>query len=177
MEAQYQIALISVVGTLTVAVIGLLGNWFLANQNKKKELLIKEKEIEQQEVKFVLENLKNFWEYQNNVFQDVLKTASTLTFNENINSEEFQNAYKKLWELKFAILPICGVEEVEKALDEFDDLAYEKKRLDPNASEKINDKKKEMKPYLKNLSVAIRNASMFVEYSNKIKTKIKNSQN
>ncbi|MEM6807374.1 MAG: hypothetical protein AAF696_38585 [Bacteroidota bacterium] len=172
MNTDYQIGIISASVTVIVAIIGLFGNWFLANQNRKRELLIKEKEIAQQEIKFVLENLKSFWEYQNSVFQRVLKTVSILTFNEEIKSEEFLNAYKRLWEIKYGELPTCDAEEIEIALDEFASIAYEKKRLDPEDSLEINNYKKKMKPYLTNVSKAIRDSSILLDYSQKMKENI-----
>lgn len=172
MESQYLIAIISATVTLMVALIGIFGNMYLANQNRKRELLIKEKEIEQEEVKVLLENLKGFWEEQNRVLKQALYSGSVLTLNEDIKSEEFLKEYKNLWRLIYAELPMYDVPTVEDAIDKLASHAYEKKRIDPNDKEAINTKKQEMKPLLTNLALSIKETSIVLEYSKKLKNKI-----
>ena len=173
---KYLIAIISASGTLLVAIIGIFGNMYLANQNKKRELLIKEKEIKQQETKFLLENLKGFWEEQNQILKQALSTASILTFNEDIVSNEFQLEYKRLWKLIYGELPMYDVPKVEKAMEKIATLAYKKIRLDPKNSKAVNLKKKEMKPVLTNLALQIKETSIVLEYSKKIQKSIVNKK-
>lgn len=171
MENQ-SIAIISASVTLMVALIGIFGNMYLANQNRKRELLIKEKEIEQEEIKFLLENLKGFWEEQSEILKQALFTASVLTFNDDIESDEFQTEYKRLWKLIYGELPMYDVQKVEEAMEKLASHAYEKKRLDPNNIGLIKSKKKEMKPLLTNLALRIKETSIVLEYSKKLKTNV-----
>jgi len=173
---KYLIAMISASVTLLVAIIGIFGNMYLANQNKKRELLIKKKEIEQQETKFLLENLKGFWEDQNQILKQTLSTASILTFNEDIVSNEFQSEYKRLWELIYGELPMYDVPKVEEAMEKIATLAYKKKRLDPKNSKAVNLKKKEMKPILTKLALRIKETSIVLEYSKKLQKRINDKE-
>ena len=169
------VAIITGSVTVVVAIIGILGNWYLAIQNKKKELLMKSKEIEQREYQFLLENLKSFWEYQNGLYSETLKVVSTLVLNDDIKSEEFVKAYKRFWELYWSELPTCESREIESAMTAVKDMIYDKKHLDENDKIKIHAMKKEMKNRLLDLAVAVKNSSLLLEYSEKIKHKIKNS--
>lgn len=169
--------IIPATATIIVALIGLFGNWYLINDNRKRELTIKKLEIKKQESNLILESLKDFWEYQNKIYQDVLSTASLLTFNEKIESEEFQNAYMRLWELKYGELPTCDSEEIELALEVFSDLAYQKKRLKVEDSESIKEYKKLMKPCLKDISKSIRNSSILLDYTKIMRLRIKEDAN
>ena len=146
---------------------------YLANQNRKKELLLKEKEIEQEEVKVLLENLKGFWEEQNKVLKLALFSGSVLTLNEDIESDEFLSEYKNLWRLIYAELPMYDVQEVEEALKKLADKVYEKKRINPKDKEAINLKKQEMKPLLTELALSIKETLIVLEYSRKLKNNIK----
>ena len=173
MENKYLIEIISSTATLIVAFIGIFGNMYLANQNRKKELLLKEKEIEQEEVKVLLENLKGFWEEQNKVLKLALFSGSVLTLNEDIESDEFLSEYKNLWRLIYAELPMYDVQEVEEALKKLADKVYEKKRINPKDKEAINLKKQEMKPLLTELALSIKETLIVLEYSRKLKNNIK----
>ncbi|PCJ91297.1 MAG: hypothetical protein COA50_16560 [Flavobacteriaceae bacterium] len=168
---------IAATATIIVALIGLFGNWYLINDNRKRELSIKQLEIEKQESNLILESLKEFWEYQNKVYQDVLRVASILTFNKEIDSEEFQKAYIRLWELKYGELPTCDSEEIELALEVFSDLAYEKKRLKVEDIKSIKEYEKLMKPCLKDISKSIRNSSILLDYTKIMRLRIKENMN
>lgn len=170
------IAIISGCATVIVAVLGILGNWYLVNQNKKKELLMKSIEIEQKEYQFLLENLKSFWEYQNGLYSETLKVVSKLVLNDSIKSEEFLEAYKRLWELYWSELPTCESEEIAAAMIAIKDMIYDKKHLDENDHIKIKSMKKDMKKMLLDLAVAVKNSSLLLEYSEKIKYKFRNGQ-
>jgi len=147
----------------------------LSNQNRKLELVMKAKEIEQKEYQFLLENLKSFWEYQNGLYGETLKVVSVLVLNENIQSEEFLSAYKRFWELYWSELPTCESGEIAKAMVLIKDKVYDKKHLDPNDTIGIDKIKKEMKNPLLHLATAVRNSSLLLEYSERLKLKIKNS--
>jgi len=165
--------IISGIITLIVALVGLFGNWYLANQNKKQELLIKQKEIEQKEYQFLLENLKSFWEYQNKLYAETLKVVSELVLNEDIASPEFLNAYKRFWVLYWSELPTCESKEVEAAMVNIKDLIYDKKHLDKNNKASIDNIKHQMKVPLLQLSLAVKQSSVLLEYSERLKNKIR----
>ena len=167
------IAIITGAITIIVAIIGIMGNWYLANQNKKMELLMKTKEIEQKEYQFLLENLKGFWESQNGLYSETLKTVSILVLNEDIKSPEFLAAYKRFWELYWSDLPTCESYEISVAMDSIKELVYQKKHLNSDDKVNINTMKQNMQPLLLNLARAVKNSSLLLEYSEKLKRKIK----
>lgn len=153
--------------TIIVALLGVFGNWYLSNQNKKKEL-------EQKEYQFLLENLKSFWENQNRLYTETLKVVSTLVLNDKTDSDEFQLAYKRFWELYWSELPTCESHEVEGAMVSIKDLIYDKKHMNPAEWAKSPELKHDMKEKLLDLSQAIRNSSLLLEYSENLKIKIRN---
>lgn len=174
-DSTLNVALISGFITLTVALIGIFGNLFLANKNRQSELLMKEKEIESKEYQFLLENLKGFWEYQNRLYAETLKVVSILVLSEDIKSEEFLTAYKRFWELYWSELPTCESDEFADQMILIKDLIYDKKHLNPGDIDGINEIKHRMKDYLLNLSGAVRNSSILLEYSDRIRRKFLNS--
>lgn len=173
-ESTINVALISGFITLIVALIGIFGNLFLAYKNRKLELLMKDKEIESKEYQFLLENLKAFWEYQNRLYSETLKVVSTLVLSENIKSEEFLHSYKRFWELYWSDLPTCESNEIANAMVAIKDMVYEKKHLNPEDNEAIDDIKQKMKIPLFNLATAVKKSSVLLEYSEKIKKKFQN---
>lgn len=173
-DSTLYVALISGFITLIVALIGIFGNLFLANKNRQMELLMKDKEIESKEYQFLLENLKGFWEYQNRLYSETLKVVSVLVLNEDIKSEEFLTSYKRFWELYWSDLPTCESNEIAKAMVAIKDLVYEKKHLNPEDADGINEIKQKMKNPLLNLAISVKNSSILLEYSEKIKRKFQN---
>lgn len=171
-NSDYNIAIIGAITTLVVALIGIFGNMYLSNVNRRKELEIKKEEIEKEEVKVLLENLKGFWEEQSNILKQTLLTGTELTFNEDIESDKFLEEYDKLWRLIHGELPMYDVPNVEQALEKLADLAYNKKRLDPKDKNTIKENKREMKPLLTNLAKAIKDTSIVIEYARKLKRNI-----
>ena len=176
-ESTLDIALISGFVTVIVTLIGIFGNMYLANKNKKSELLMKDKELESKEYQFLLENLKGFWEYQNNLYSETLKVVSTLVLHEDIQSKEFLSSYKRFWELYWSDLPTCESNEIAAAMVAIKDMIYEKKHLDPKDMDGIDAMKKQMKTPLLNLAMAVRKSSVLLEYSEKIKRKIQTTSN
>lgn len=162
------IAIISAAATIIVALIGLFGNWYLAIQNRKQE-------IEQKEYQFLLENLKGFWEYQNQLYTETLKVVSELVLNDDITSESFLSNYKRFWELYWSELPTCESREIESAMVGIKDLIYEKKHLNSDELDKLKALKAPMKQKLLTLAKSIKNSSILLEYSEKIKGKLKKS--
>ncbi len=160
------VTIISASATIIVALIGLMGNWYLAIQNRKKE-------IEQKEYQFLLENLKGFWEYQNKLYTETLKVVSELVLNEDIQSDSFLTSYKRFWELYWSELPTCESREIESAMVGIKDLIYEKKHLSAADSEGLKALKGPMKLKLLGLAKAIKSSSILLEYSENIKEKIK----
>ncbi len=160
-----EIAIISGAITLLVTVIGVLGNWYLSIQNKKKE-------IEQKEYQFLLENLKGFWEYQNTLYTETLKVVSVLVLEDDIQSQEFLTSYKRFWELYWSELPTCESKEISVAMVGIKDLIYDKKKSDPDDKEKLNTLKKSLKNGLLNLANAMRDSSILLAFSEKIKEKV-----
>jgi len=152
--------------TIIVALLGVFGNWYLSTQNKKKEL-------EQKEYQFLLENLKSFWENQNRLYTETLKVVSTLVLNDKTDSDEFQLAYKRFWELYYSELPTCESHEVEEAMVDIKALIYDKKHMKPDEWAKSPELKQKMKSRLLKLSRAIRNSSLLLEYSENLKAKIR----
>ena len=173
-ESVIYVTIISGSITVIVAIIGIIGNWYLANQNKKMELLMKTKEIEQKEYQFLLENLKGFWEYQTGLYSETLKVVSVLVLNEDICSNEFLDAYKRFWELYWSDLPTCESKEIAYAMAAIKDDIYEKKHLDPTDKIAIKEKKHSMKDLLLKLAIAVKNSSLLLAYSEKLKFKIIN---
>lgn len=165
-------AIISACVTVLVALLGIFGNWYLANQNKKKELLIKNKEIEQKEYLFLLENLKSFWETQNGLYAEALKTVAKLTFIDDTRSEEFLAADNRFQELYYGELPTCESGEVEGAMVQVMEVLSQKKQLDPADKEGLVATKEGMQILLLGLSQAIRSSSLLLKYSEKLKEKI-----
>ena len=154
--------------TVAVTIVGIFGNWYLVIRNKKKE-------IEQQEYQFLLENLKDFWERQNSLYTETLKVVSELVFNNDTGSEDFLNAYNRFWELYWGELPTCESQEIATAMVGLKDLVHEKKHLEKEEILKREDLKKSLENGLLQLSKAVRNSSLLLEYSEKIKAKIKSS--
>jgi len=161
-------ALISGIIAITVAIIGIIGNWYLAIQNKKKE-------IEQKEYQFLLENLKGFWEYQNKLYTETLKVTSALVLNKDIKSDKFLANYKRFWELYWSELPSCGSREIELAMDKIRQLIYQKKNLKKEEKHKLNEMEEPMNSALINLAKAIKKSSLLLEYSEQLREKIKKS--
>lgn len=144
-----------------VAIIGVLGNWLISQLNKRREIIQKEQQ-------FFLENLKSFWEKQNELYSEALKVASFLVLSkEDINSDNFINNYKRFWELYWSELPTCESKEVETAMVIMGELIHRKKDSDQKLT------KGELKMGLLNLSTAIRNSSILLEYSETLKRKIR----
>ncbi|MFT3912129.1 MAG: hypothetical protein QM737_22070 [Ferruginibacter sp.] len=170
-DSTIYVALISGFITLLVALVGIFGNLFLANRNRKLELLMKDKEIDSKEYQFLLENLKGFWEYQNRLYSETLRVVSTLVLNEDIKSEEFLLSYKRFWELYWSELPTCESNEIARAMVAIKDLVYEKKHLNPEDVDAIDEIKQKMKNPLLNLALAVKKSSILLEYSEKIKMK------
>ncbi|WP_299440846.1 hypothetical protein [uncultured Aquimarina sp.] len=148
----------SAIVPITIAIIGIIGNWYLVIQNKKKE-------IEQKEYQFLLENLKGFWEYQNKLYAETLKVVSVLVLNKDIKSEEFLSAYKRFWELYWGELPTCESNEIESSLVNIKELIYRKKNL--------KEGEEPMNSALLNLAKSIKKSSLLLEYSEKLREKIK----
>jgi len=161
--------------TVIVAIIGILGNWYLSNQNKKMELVMKTKEIEQKEYQFLLENLKGFWEYQNGLYSETLKTVSVLVLNDDVTSVEFLGAYKRFWELYWSELPTCESKEIATAMALMKNKIHDKKHISAGNKAAISDMKEGLKKDLLNLATAVRNSSLLLEYSERIKAKIKSN--
>jgi|GEM_PF-2647605 len=170
-NSSIDVALISGFITLIVALVGIFGNLFLANKNRKLEISMKEKEIESKEYQFLLENLKGFWEHQNSLYSETLKVASTLVLDEDIKSEKFLGAYRRFWELYWSELPTCESDEIKVAMIGIKDMIYRKKNLNPDDKAAIRKIKEEMNDPLYKLSRAIRASSILLEYSERIKKK------
>ncbi|MDY8136826.1 hypothetical protein [Aquimarina sp. 2201CG5-10] len=151
-----------------VTLFGVLLNWYLSIQNKKKE-------IEQKEYQFLLENLKEFWNTQNRLYSETLKVTSELVLSNEIRSEKYLENYNRFWELYWAELPTCESREVESAMVRIKDLIHEKKHIKDGEEYKLEDLRKPMKSALLNLSKAVRDSSILLEYSESIKNKFKES--
>ena len=162
------IAVITAAVTLIVAIVGIAGNWYLANVNKRKE-------IEQQEYQFLLQNLKSFWEYQNGLYSETLRVVATLVLSDNVRSEEFLKAYKRFWELYWSELPSCESKEIASAMVALKQKIYDKKHIEPGDHIKLQASKEELNSLLLDLASAVRKSSLLLEYSEKIRRKIKNS--
>src|SRR4051812_39876932 len=117
--------------TLIVALIGIFGNMYLANKNRKLE-------IESKEYELLLENLKVFWEYQNNLYSETLKVVSTLVFSADIRSEEFLASYNRFWELYWRDLPTCESGEIASAMVVIGRSLEKKKLLPPDDADSID---------------------------------------
>ncbi len=156
----------SAIVPITIAIIGVIGNWYLVIQNKKKE-------IEQKEYQFLLENLKGFWEYQNKLYTETLKVVSVLVLNKDIKSEKFLSSYKRFWELYWGELPTCESNEIESALVGIKKLVYQKKNLKEEEGHKLEEMEELMNEALLNLAKAIKKSSLLLEYSEKLREKIK----
>ncbi len=176
LETVSSTAIISGAATLLVALVGIFGNLYLANVNKKRELLIKEKETEQKEYQFLLENLKSFWQYQNGLYSETLKIASVLVLNEDIKSAEFLSAYNRFWELYWSELPTCESKEITSAMAAIKDKVYDKKHLDEKDEVTIKAIKHEMKSLLLDLALAVKKSSLLLEYSEKLRTKFRSGK-
>ena len=168
-------AIISACVTLLVALLGIFGNWYIANQNRKKELLIKSKEIEQKEYQFLLENLKSFWEQQGRLYSEALKVVTKLTFIDDTRSEEFLTANARFLELYYGELPTCESGEVEDAMADLLKAIDGKKQLDTTDKAGIKDMKDTMQGLLLRLSMAVRTSSLLVEYSEQLRQKIQSN--
>ena len=151
--------------TLLVAVIGIIGNWYLANVNRRNEL-------QQQEYQLVLQNLKGFWEYQSNLYSETLKVVTILVLSEDIRSEDFLKAYKRFWELYWCELPTCESNHVASAMVDLKQKVYDKKHFSSDNKEDLKKSREELNSLLLNLANAVRKSSLLLEYSEKIRAKI-----
>jgi hypothetical protein len=100
--------------------------------------------------------------------------TSTLVLSDETESEEFLTAYKRFWELYWSELPTCESREVELAMISIKELIHKKRHLKPDDKAGSPNLKADMKNSLLKLAHAIRNSSLLLEYSEKLKDKIRN---
>lgn len=158
---------------VVVALIVLGGNVYLGQVNKSKEIELSSQKLMLEASMALVSEMRAVWEDKGALLKDTLYVAGNLTFESDIESESFLKSYERMWMLIYGELPMYNVESVRKVLIRFADLAYIKKRLDPENDEGIKEYKKKMKPLLIELGTAIKENSVTSEFGDHFKTLIK----